>query len=160
MWGQIPTLFAEILVAQTSKNRFRAKNHIGNHPGKRARNRQNTRILSPRESSKYPTPYVSNPPPPCCPRPLAGGLRSSPSAGPPVHRSGLAARAAGLLDAAVPGGSRVRGRAVARPRHSRAVSAARAAVPRPRRTNRIFGILAENAVRGISSRVHTTQNQV
>jgi len=40
---------------------------------------------------------------------------SAPSAGPPVHRSGLAARAAGLLDAAAPGGSLERGSAAARP---------------------------------------------
>ena len=48
MWGQIPTLFAEKVVAQTSKNRVRAKNLLGNHPGKRAHMRENTRILSPR----------------------------------------------------------------------------------------------------------------
>jgi hypothetical protein len=48
MWGQIPTLFAENVVAQTSKKRVRAKNLLGNHPGKRAHIRQNQRILSPR----------------------------------------------------------------------------------------------------------------
>jgi hypothetical protein len=53
-------------------------------------------------------------------------------------RSGLAARAAGLLDAAAPGGSRVRGRGCAaavpraQPRGSRR-AAARATVPRLRR---------------------------
>ena len=36
MWGQIPAMFAENLVAQTSKKRLRAKNLLGNHPGKRA----------------------------------------------------------------------------------------------------------------------------
>jgi hypothetical protein len=55
MWVQIPALFAEKVVAQTSKKRFRAKINIGHHPRKRAHNRENTRILSPRESSKYPT---------------------------------------------------------------------------------------------------------
>ena len=50
MWGQIPALCAEKVVAQTSKNRVRAKNLMGNHhhPGKRAHMRENTRILSPR----------------------------------------------------------------------------------------------------------------
>jgi hypothetical protein len=32
MWVQIPALFAEKVVAPSSKNRFRAKKHIGNHP--------------------------------------------------------------------------------------------------------------------------------
>ncbi len=48
MWGQIPALCAEKVVAQTSKKRVRAKNLLGNHPGKRAHMRKNTRILSPR----------------------------------------------------------------------------------------------------------------
>jgi len=47
MWGQIPALFAKKVVVQTSKKRFRAQKYIGNHPGKRAHNRENTRILSP-----------------------------------------------------------------------------------------------------------------
>jgi hypothetical protein len=48
MWVQIPALFAEKVVVQTPKKRFPAKNNIGNHPRKRAHNRANTRILSPR----------------------------------------------------------------------------------------------------------------
>ena len=47
MWGQIPTLCAEKVVAQTSKKRFRANKHLGNYPRKRAHIRENTRILSP-----------------------------------------------------------------------------------------------------------------
>jgi len=47
MWGHIPTLCAEKVVAQTSKKRVRAKNLLGNHPQKRAHIRENTRILSP-----------------------------------------------------------------------------------------------------------------
>ena len=48
MWGQISAACAEKVVAKTPKNRVFAKSVLGNHPGKRAHTRENTRILSPR----------------------------------------------------------------------------------------------------------------
>ena len=48
MWGQIPAACAEKVVAKTSQNRVFAISVLGNHPGKRAHTRENTRILSPR----------------------------------------------------------------------------------------------------------------
>ena len=47
MWGQISAACAEKVVAKTPQNRVFAKNVPGNHPGKRAHTRENTRILSP-----------------------------------------------------------------------------------------------------------------
>ena len=47
MWGQIPALCAEKVVAQTSKKRVRAKNLLGNHPGKRAHIHQDLTLFPP-----------------------------------------------------------------------------------------------------------------
>ena len=72
-------------------------------------------------ASPQPSPLRATPSPSLGPASTPATQRrcSSPSAGPPVHRSGLVARAGGLLVAAAPSGSRGRRRAAVRPRRMR-----------------------------------------